>query len=338
MTGVLDIFGRTADGTDIHRISISSGGLTAKVITFERRDPDFCGSQGTMRRWCLASTRSSPIRSTPFFGASPGAMPTVSATAISRWTARTTRPTGIFSASICCTLAGQRVFPAGFGTSPCTLDFAHADPARPTSGAMGFPGALRWPCTYRLKIPGTLSVELSATTDAPTIWLLFYFNLDDGGAGDILDHRLMLTAAAYLPVDGELFQPASAFRPVDGTPFDFRHARPIGLKQEASKGVVYDPASVCRRRADRCVRPHGCRARHRVSRWRSEQSGAGHPVLCRPQGEHLALADASIGLMPASAWNPKSGRMRRTGPISRRRRCGQGEIYRQVTDYRFRAP
>ena len=31
-------------------------------------------------------------------------------------------------------------------------------------GDMGFPGALDVTCTYRLKIPGTLSVELTATT------------------------------------------------------------------------------------------------------------------------------------------------------------------------------
>ena len=71
-------------------------------------------------------------------------------------------------------------------------------------GDMGFPGALDVTCTYRLKIPGTLSVELTATTDEPTLCNLAhhsYFNLEDGGSGDVLDHRLMLVAAAYLPVD-----------------------------------------------------------------------------------------------------------------------------------------
>ena len=53
---------------------------------------------------------------------------------------------------------------------------------------MGFPGALDVTCTYRLKIPGTLSIELTATCDEPTLCNLAhhsYFNLDDGGAGDI---------------------------------------------------------------------------------------------------------------------------------------------------------
>ena len=60
---------------------------------------------------------------------------------------------------------------------------------------MGFPGAIDVTCTYRLKIPGTLSIELTATADEPTLCNLAhhsYFNLDDGGSGDILDHRLMI--------------------------------------------------------------------------------------------------------------------------------------------------
>ncbi|TIR44199.1 MAG: galactose-1-epimerase, partial [Mesorhizobium sp.] len=74
-------------------------------------------------------------------------------------------------------------------------------------GTMGFPGALDVTCTYRLKIPGTLSMELTATCEEPTLCNLAqhsYFNLDDGGAGDTLDHRLMLNAGAYTPVDAEM--------------------------------------------------------------------------------------------------------------------------------------
>ena len=98
-------------------------------------------------------------------------------------------------------------------------------------GDMGFPGALDVTCTYRLKIPGTLSIELTATTDEPTLCNLAhhsYFNLDDGGSGDILDHRLMLAAAAYLPVDDELI-PTGVVQPVDGT----RIRLPAGARRSA---------------------------------------------------------------------------------------------------------
>ncbi len=107
-------------------------------------------------------------------------------------------------------------------------------------GSMGFPGALDVTCTYRLKIPGTLSVELTATADEATVCNLSphsYFNLDDGGAGDVLDHRVMIPAGAYLPVDAEMI-PTGVVQPVDRTPFDFRQAR--SLRTEVGDQLVYD--------------------------------------------------------------------------------------------------
>ena len=96
-------------------------------------------------------------------------------------------------------------------------------------GDMGFPGALDVTCTYRLKIPGTLAVEYQATADEPTLCNLAhhsYFNLEDGGAGPVLDHRLVINASAYLPVDDEMI-PTGVVEPVDGTLFDFRQARVV---------------------------------------------------------------------------------------------------------------
>ena len=69
--------------------------------------------------------------------------------------------------------------------------------------------------------------SMAATTDAPTLCNLAhhsYFNLDDGGSGDILDHRMTVNASAYLPVDESLI-PTGVVKPVDATPFDFRLAR-----------------------------------------------------------------------------------------------------------------
>lgn len=107
------------------------------------------------------------------------------------------------------------------------------------AGTMGFPGALDVTCTYRLKIPGTLSVEFTAKADEATVCNLTqhsYFNLDDGGAGDVLDHRLMIPAGAYLPVDDEMI-PTGVVQPVDGTPLDFRQARQMRSEGEQ---FVYD--------------------------------------------------------------------------------------------------
>lgn len=108
-------------------------------------------------------------------------------------------------------------------------------------GAMGFPGALDVTCTCHLRMPGTLSVDLTATCDRPTLCNLAhhsYFNLENGGAGPILDHRVMMPAGAYLPVDAEQI-PTGVVQPVDNTPFDFRLARPVRNEVDGIQ-VSYD--------------------------------------------------------------------------------------------------
>jgi aldose 1-epimerase len=95
------------------------------------------------------------------------------------------------------------------------------------AGDQGYPGTLTARCTYRIAGEGLLEIDLSATTDAPTIVNLAthsYFNLD--GTADILDHRLEIPAAHYLPVDEALI-PTGEIAAVAGTPFDFRIARPV---------------------------------------------------------------------------------------------------------------
>ena len=94
-------------------------------------------------------------------------------------------------------------------------------------GDMGFPGAMTVTCVYRLADAATLRVELTATTDAPTIVNLAhhsYFNLD--GSPDVLDHEMQIAAAHYTPVDDDLITTGEILA-VAGTPYDFRIPRPI---------------------------------------------------------------------------------------------------------------
>jgi aldose 1-epimerase len=96
-------------------------------------------------------------------------------------------------------------------------------------GEEGYPGALTTGVTYRLEA-ATLTVDIRATTDAPTIANIVhhsYFNLAGHNAGTILDHELEIRSSHYLPVDDELL-PTGEVRPVAGTPFDFRTPTPIG--------------------------------------------------------------------------------------------------------------
>lgn len=92
-------------------------------------------------------------------------------------------------------------------------------------GDQGFPGNVTARCLYRLDDDIGLTVELSATTDAPTHVNLTqhsYFNLD--GAGTVANHQLQLFADAYTPVDRHLI-PTGEIAPVTGTRFDFRTPR-----------------------------------------------------------------------------------------------------------------
>lgn len=95
-------------------------------------------------------------------------------------------------------------------------------------GHMGFPGALSLAVTYRLS-DDALSVQITATTDAPTFCAPaphLYFNLD--GTECITHHRLCIPANTMIPIDKGL--PTGGPVPVEGG-FDLRAATaiPMGL-------------------------------------------------------------------------------------------------------------
>ena len=119
----------------------------------------------------------------------------------------------------------------GFDKKIWTITAASADAVslalHSPAGEEGYPGAVDAVCTYRIADPLMLTIELTATTDAPTVINLTghsYFNLD--GSSDIRDHRLMIPAEEYLPVASDLIPKHPA--PVAGTGYDFRTSRQIG--------------------------------------------------------------------------------------------------------------
>jgi aldose 1-epimerase len=94
-------------------------------------------------------------------------------------------------------------------------------------GEEGYPGRLVAKAVYTLTPAGELVIEMSATSDAPTIVNLVhhsYWNLAGQASGSIKDHELAVEADRYLPVD-EGSIPTGAFAPVEGTSFDFRPER-----------------------------------------------------------------------------------------------------------------
>ena len=335
-----EVFGTTQAGEAVRRFTIRGGGLTANIIGLGAIVQDL-RLNGHDAPLVLGYDRLEPYETDrAFFGAVVG-----------RFANRIGG--GRF------TIAGQRYQTErnflgkhtlhggseGFFHRPWTVSLHGRDFVTLTlhdpDGAMGFPGALDVTCTYRLKIPGTLSMELTATCEEPTLCNLAqhsYFNLDDGGAGDILDHRLMLNAGAYTPVDDEMI-PTGAVKPVDGTPFDFRQARALRMEMEgeqlrydlnyclaSSRGPLHQAAWV-----------QGASSGVEMEVWTTE------PGLQLYSGQFVAPTSAGLdgrrykafsGLcLEAQTWPDAPNR-----PYFPQATLWPGQIYHQVTEYRFRLP
>ena len=107
-------------------------------------------------------------------------------------------------------------------------------------GDEGYPGTVNATTTYTLTNDDELRIEMTATTDKPTIVNMVhhsYWNLS-AGPGDIKDEVLTLYADKYtpgLPPDGKVL-------PVAGTPWDFTKGKPIGqdLMKTGNKPAGYD--------------------------------------------------------------------------------------------------
>ena len=111
------------------------------------------------------------------------------------------------------------------------IKLGHRSPA----GINGFPGNLD--VTALISVyENTLTLQYEAVTDAPTpISLTWhpYFNLSGDPGAPIDEHRLMLAADHYLPVN-EARVPTGEIAPVAGTPFDFRRPRPMRVPPPSS--------------------------------------------------------------------------------------------------------
>lgn len=96
-------------------------------------------------------------------------------------------------------------------------------------GDQGFPGRVSAQVRYAV-VGDTVEVEMTATTDAPTLVNLTqhtYFSLGGADAVGVRDHALQVLAERYTPTDATGI-PRGEHVPVAGTRFDLRAARLLG--------------------------------------------------------------------------------------------------------------
>ncbi len=97
-------------------------------------------------------------------------------------------------------------------------------------GEENYPGNLTAVAEYHWSEDNVLTLDFSATTDKETVINLTnhaYFNLDGADSGTVLNHKLKLNAANWLPTDSTQI-PTGEIAPVAGTPMDFRDFKEIG--------------------------------------------------------------------------------------------------------------
>jgi aldose 1-epimerase len=241
-------FGRTADGDDVARFTLAGPGIEAALVplgaTLTRlRAPDRSGKLGDV---VLGFDALDPyLGAHPHFGSTAGR----SANRIARGRFRLEGREVVLPTNV-----GRNHLhggPRGFGTVLWRAEAFRGDDAAGVhfsydspDGDQGYPGRLHTRVTYSIRPPGELRIEFHATADRTTIVNLAhhsYFNLRDGGASDVLAHRLEIAAARYTPVDDESI-PTGELALVAGTPLDFRSPHPIGerIAQMAGDPGGYD--------------------------------------------------------------------------------------------------
>jgi aldose 1-epimerase len=184
------------------------------------------------------------------------------------------------------------------------------------SGDAGYPGTLTARVDYTLTPAGELVVEMSATSDAPTIVNLgqrCFWNLAGHASGSIAGHELAVEADRYLPVGPDAI-PTGAFAPVEGTPFDFRpERRPWRRCGAAIETLPPDAPPGTPRGVDHTYVVRGWKPDGRlrtVARLRDPASGRMLEVRSDQPGVHVAMGgdlDGTLVGKGGRAYGPNAG-------------------------------
>lgn len=249
-------FGRTADGTDVPLVTIASGSVEVGILGYGAliRSLDVDLGTGLRPRVLSLNTLEDYVEHSQNMGVIAGRY--ANRIGGAQFTLDDRDVILIPNEGDATQLHGG---PTGFGKRVWTIADLGRDHATLTlvseAGDQGFPGCVNATCRYSIPSDGVLKIELSATTDAPTVVNLAghsYFNLDESET--ILDHLVEIPAETYTPVDSHKI-PTGEFRHVVGTPFDFLTPRPIRFELSGTR-FVYDHNFVIARERSATPRLH----------------------------------------------------------------------------------
>ncbi|MCB6179877.1 galactose mutarotase [Rhodobacter sp. Har01] len=219
------IFGQTSDGRPVHAIDLAAGTLSVRLLTLGSAVQDLRLS-GLPWELTLGLSSVAEYEATAggYFGVLVGPVANRLSAAQAPIAGRLHR----FAAN-----EGPNLLhsgPLGTQARVWTLADASATQAKLTldlpDGDGGFPGNRRVTALWTVEAPATLRLELTGTTDAPTLMNLAnhsYWNLD--GSIDWTGHRLRIAADAWLPT-GPDGLPTGEIAPAAGM-MDFRTAREL---------------------------------------------------------------------------------------------------------------
>ncbi len=234
MTPGTDLFGQTAKGQDVHRIAISSGDLSAAILTHG------C----TLQDVRLSGIAHSLTIGSPDLRAYENEMGTCGSIVgpvgnrIGNARATIDGTTYQFDAHY----NGKHTLHGGSAATHAQIwQIADTGPSHATlqltlpDGHGGFPGTRRITAHWDVK-DQTLRLTLDAETDAPTLMNLAnhsYWRLSD--TPTYLGHTLQVHADTYLPSTVEDVLPTGEIAEVANTRFDYRQPRPL---QAGAEGLL----------------------------------------------------------------------------------------------------
>jgi aldose 1-epimerase len=211
-------------------------------------------------------------------------------------------------------------------------------------GSEGFPGTVKLTVIYSLTGDNGLKIQYFATSDKATPinpTNHSYWNLKDAGKSSIAGHVMKIYADSYTPVDDTLI-PTGRIAPVKKTPIDFTSPKPIGKDLEAMGGtpIGYDHNMVLRNQDGslaKAVEVYEPESGRLMEVWTTEpgvQFYSGNFLDGSTKGKDGTVYQQHNAFVLETQHYPDSI----NHPKFPCTILFPGQVYRQVTEYRFSAP